>query len=181
LGDRSEAALLELVDYWFDPSVGASNGVGLNVKVSLTAPVIGVGAPAAQCLPQTFERLDSKCMLPEAHEVSVAVGAVVGVVDRTSNAVIRNAESGGFILHTENGRKEFISMDAAIEAGRQKLEIHARERMKKDHVVEPLINFSINKKTAKAACGENIYLETRLFSKKIYYIFPVETLEPGWS
>jgi hypothetical protein len=93
---------------------------------------------------------------------------VVGVIDRTSNAVIRNAESGGFILHTENGRKEFISMDAAIEAGRQKLEIHARERMKKDHVVEPLINFSINKKTAKAACGENIYLETRLFSKKIY-------------
>jgi N-methylhydantoinase A/oxoprolinase/acetone carboxylase beta subunit len=162
LGDRSEAALLELVDYWFDPSVGASNGVGLNVKVSLTAPVIGVGAPAAQCLPQTFERLDSKCMLPEAHEVSVAVGAVVGVVDRTSNAVIRNAESGGFILHTENGRKEFISMDAAIEAGRQKLEVHARERMKQDHVVKPLIDFSINEKTAKAAGGENIHIETRL-------------------
>jgi hypothetical protein len=76
--------------------------------------------------------------------------------------VIRNAESGGFILHTENGRKEFISMDAAIKAGRQKLEVHARERMKQDHVVKPLIDFSINEKTAKAAGGENIHIETRL-------------------
>ena len=162
LDDRSEAALYQLVDYWFQPSVGASNGIGFNVKVSLTAPVIGVGAPAAQCLPQTFERLDSNCLLPDAYEVSVAVGAVVGVVDRTWNAVIRNAESGGFILHTENDRQEFSSMGDAIEAGKKKLKIHARENMKQDHVVEPLIDFSIHEKTAKAAGGENIHLETRL-------------------
>jgi N-methylhydantoinase A/oxoprolinase/acetone carboxylase beta subunit len=162
LDDRSEAALYQLVDHWFQPSVGASNGIGFNVKVSLNAPVIGVGAPAAQCLPQTFERFDSNCLLPEAYEVSVAVGAVVGVVDRTSNAVIRNAESGGFILHTDNDRQEFSSMGDAIEAGKKKLEIHARESMKQDHVVEPLMDFSIHEKTAKAAGGENIHLETRL-------------------
>lgn len=162
LDNTNDDALIQLLNRWFHQPVLPSNNVGLDVKVSLTVPVIGLGAPAAQCLPKVFDRLHSNCVLPDAYEVSVAVGAVVGMVDCTITALIRSNESGRFILHTEEGREEYRSKQEALENGKSKLEDFARKRMKQDQVAEPLIEFSVEDKSAKAGSGEDIYLETQL-------------------
>ncbi len=107
LAKKNDQALGQLVDQWFDPQPSDPSPIGLDVRVSLRAPVIGAGAPAAECIPQTFKRLDTKCILPDAYAVSVAVGAVVGMVDRTMTAIIRKTDTGSFVLHSETGMDEF--------------------------------------------------------------------------
>jgi N-methylhydantoinase A/oxoprolinase/acetone carboxylase beta subunit len=134
----------------------------VDVRVSLRAPVIGAGAPAAECIPQTFRRLNTKCILPHAYAVSVAVGAVVGMVDRTMTAIIRKTDTGSFVLYSETGMDEYSTIDEALKEGQQKLEALARITMRRDHVMEPVLDFSITEKQARTAGGEEIYLETRL-------------------
>jgi N-methylhydantoinase A/oxoprolinase/acetone carboxylase beta subunit len=162
LAKKNDQALGQLVDQWFDPQPSDPSPIGLNVRVSLRAPVIGAGAPAAECIPQTFKRLDTKCILPDAYAVSVAVGAVVGMVDRTMTAIIRKTDTGSFVLHSETGMDEYNTIHEALKAGQQKLEALARVTMRRDHVMEPVLDFSVTEKQARTAGGEEIYLETQL-------------------
>jgi hypothetical protein len=76
--------------------------------------------------------------------------------------LIRSNESGRFILHTEEGREEYRSKQEALENGKSKLEAFARKRMRQDQVAEPLIEFSVEEKSAKTGSGEDIHLETLL-------------------
>ncbi len=50
----------------------------------------------------------------------------------------------------------------AVEIGRQMLEALARERMKQNYVDEPLLDFSVEDKSARAGDGQVIHLETQL-------------------
>jgi len=160
--EEKNQALAQLADRWFQPSFSNRKHAGLDVRVSLTVPVIGAGAPAAQCLPRTFERLHSECILPKAYEVSVAVGAVVGMVDRVFSAIIRPTDNGRFILHWDQGREEFDLLHVAIEEGHRRLELLAIEMMRQDQVTEPLLDLSIEEKKAKISSGEEIHIETQV-------------------
>jgi N-methylhydantoinase A/oxoprolinase/acetone carboxylase beta subunit len=160
--DTDDGPVARLIERWFQKPASGTGGVNLNIQVSMTAPVIGVGAPAPLCVPRAFSRLKSQCLLPKAYDVSVAVGAICGMVDRTLSATIRKNESGRVILHTEFGKNEFATMDEALATGQRQLETSAREMMRKDYVSEPLLDFKIKEKTARAAGGEEIYLETKL-------------------
>ena len=101
-------------------------------------------------------------ILPEAFDVSVAVGAVVGMVDRVFRAVIRPGEDGRFILYSEQSREEFDSIKEAADHGRKILESLANDNMRKDYVREPLFDFNVDEKTAQSKTGEHVYLETLL-------------------
>ena len=163
LEEDKENAFSDLIPHWFYSRIPDSGGrVGLDLRVSLTAPVIGAGAPAATCLPIAFKPLRSECVLPKAFDVSVAVGAVVGMVDRVFRAVIRPGEDGRFILHSEQSRKEFDSIKEAADYGRKILESLANDSMRKDYVKEPLFDFNVDEKTAQSKTGEHVYLETLL-------------------
>jgi N-methylhydantoinase A/oxoprolinase/acetone carboxylase beta subunit len=162
IDDQHNGPLSRLIDRWFKAPCSRAGGVDLNIQVSLTAPVIAAGAPAPLCLPRTFSRLNSQCILPEAYEVSVAVGAIIGMVDRTLTATIRKNESGRIILHTQLGKNEFDTMAEALNTAQNQLETFARQIMRKDHISDPLLDYKIEEKTAKAAGGEEIHLETQL-------------------
>ena len=162
LEEDKENAFSELIPYWFYSRIPDSGRVGLDLRVSLTAPVIGAGAPAATCLPKAFKPLGCRCVLPEAYDVSVAVGAVVGMVDRTFKAVIRPGMDGRYILHSEQSRKEFDSIKEAINCGEIVLKSLASDSMSTDYVKEPLFEFNVDEKTAQSKTGEHVYLETLL-------------------
>lgn len=162
LGDNRGEALSRLVDYWFQQPSSYTNGIGLDVQVKLTAPVIGVGAPAEAWLPMTFSHLHSECVLPEAYEVSVAVGAVVGMVDINVTSKIRPDDSGHYTLHTDTGKEKFNTLGEAMEHGRRLMEKFARKRMRQDNVLEPLLEFAVEEKKVKTGHGEEIHLETEL-------------------
>jgi N-methylhydantoinase A/oxoprolinase/acetone carboxylase beta subunit len=158
LAKKNDQALGQLVDQWFEPPPSDSSPIGVDVRISLRAPVIGAGAPAAECIPQSFRRLDTKCILPDAYAVSVAVGAVVGMVDRTMTAIIRKTDTGSFVLHAETGMDDYNTIDEALKEGQQKLETLAKISMRRDHVMEPVLDFSVTEKHARTAGGEEIYL-----------------------
>ncbi len=163
LAGKNKRALAQLVDQWFEPPQSDPNPIGLDVRVSLRSPVIAAGAPAAECIPQTFERMGAKCILPDDYAVSVAVGAVVGRVDRTVTAIIRPSESGNFVLHSETGMVEYNTISQAVKEGQQRLDKLARATMRRDHVTDPVLNFGVAEKTARTPGGEEIYLETQLW------------------
>lgn len=162
LGTNQDKALMDVMDRWFDPPHQQASGPSLEVRVSLTAPVIGAGAPAKSCLPQIFSHLHTRCLVPDDFAVAVAVGAVVGMVDIKLSATIIPTDSGKYILYTEKERREFSMEAQAVENGRRYLETLARERMTQDLVSEPLIHFQTQRKTAKSSNGEDVMLEIRL-------------------
>jgi N-methylhydantoinase A/oxoprolinase/acetone carboxylase beta subunit len=162
LADKNGQALGQLVNQWFEPAPSDPSPIGVDVRVTLRAPVIGAGAPAAECIPQTCRRLDAQCILPDAYAVSVAVGAVVGLVDRTLTAIIRKTDTGRFVLHSESGMAEYNTIQEALKEGQQKLETLAGNALKRDHVMAPVFDFSVKEKRARTAGGEEIYLETQL-------------------
>ena len=161
VGNGQGQTVAEVADLWFarQPERG---GVGLDVRVALSAPVVGSGAPAACCLPAAFERLHTECILPETHAVTGAVGSVVGMVSQTFTAVIRVSEGKGYSLHSPRGRETFDQLDKAEERGRQLLEELAMEQMARNHVTAPVMDFDLEERKAKSATGQEIHFESIL-------------------
>lgn len=131
-----------LGDRWFNSSNnGGAGGVDLDLQVTLTSPVVGLGAPAHSCMPRAFRHINTETLLPEGYDVSVAVGSVVGIVDRTYKGFTMANDSGDFDLFTPKGKKACKSLEEAIETGRAMMEDLAREEMLQNYVDEPLIEF----------------------------------------
>jgi len=163
IGDKNDEALCQVVDRWFKPVLSHKpNGVDLKISVSLNAPIIGVGAPAAAYIPEAFKLLHAECVIPKFYEMSVAVGSVVGIVDYKATGVIRMSESARFSLHTDAGKEDFDLYEDAMLHGRRIIEAIARERMRKDYVKNPLLQFSKNEKKVKTGHGDEVLLEAEL-------------------
>ena len=146
VGGKGFDAVSELAGHWYPTSIPKNNGVGLEVRLSLTAPVIGVGAPAPACVPQSFEHLNAESILPQGYDVSVAVGAVVGMVDLTVRGTIRPDNAGNFSLYTAAGKAVFRDPEEAVKEGRRRMEAEAREQMRLNWVPDPVLAFRIGEK-----------------------------------
>lgn len=162
LAGGNAGAITALLDCWFDsPDTTGENGPRLQHSLSLTHPVIGTGAPAASWLPGAFEHLHGRCVLPEAFSVGTAVGAVVGMVDFTLKAEVRPIATSRFVLYTPVMRSEFDSLEQAVCAGRSTIKDLALERMRKNGVAEPVLQFSEKRKAVDTSFGE-VYVATEL-------------------
>jgi N-methylhydantoinase A/oxoprolinase/acetone carboxylase beta subunit len=163
LGGQQGDALSALV-----PNLHAKNtteeidNVTLEVSITLTAPVIGLGAPAPSCLPQAFRLLNAETILPPGYDVSVAIGAVVGLVELRFNGMIRPIGDGKWDLHTAAGKESLSDFATALATGRVQLEELAREDMKRNWVESPLIRFRYSDQKIYTAGGEELHLQTEL-------------------
>ena len=162
IGDTDLESLRWVTGQWFRKTVTPNPGIGLDVGITMTAPVIGAGAPAAAYLPPAFQKLNTECILPEPYSVACAIGAVVGVVSVHLTGEIRPTASGKYSLHTPQGKEVFDTLSQALDRGRFALEALAGEQMLKNHVADPLIDFSTEEKKAKTSSGQEVYLETLL-------------------
>jgi N-methylhydantoinase A/oxoprolinase/acetone carboxylase beta subunit len=162
VNEAAEETLDWLEHYWFQRQPPSQPGIGLDIEMKLTVPVVGVGAPAAAYLPSAFQRFHTECILPEPFPVACAVGAVVGMVNITLTGEIRPADSGRYALHTPAGREIFQSIQEALDRGEIVLEGLAREQMLRNYVADPIFDFSTEEKKVVAATGEEIYLATIL-------------------
>jgi N-methylhydantoinase A/oxoprolinase/acetone carboxylase beta subunit len=164
VGEDEGAALTSILPRWYHRPRDEDNGkVGLEINVRLTAPVVGVGAPAPACLPQALQHLDTQTLLPPGYDVSVAVGAVVGLVEMRFNGMIRPNSSGGWDLYTAAGKESFSDVNSALATGRQRLEELAIEDMRKNWVENPLFDFRFKEKIVTSASGDELHLQTDLF------------------
>ncbi|MBW1981657.1 MAG: hydantoinase/oxoprolinase family protein [Deltaproteobacteria bacterium] len=157
-----DTVLSKFVNRWFQQAGQPAGSVRLNVDMSLSAPVIGAGAPAASFLPATFRRLHTDCLLPRNYQVSVAVGAVVGMVDFTLVGTIRRTPSRRYTLYTAAGREDFDTFEESLQQGRERLENLAWQRMLRNRVRAPQLEFQTVDKKVPSGHGDEVYLETEL-------------------
>lgn len=154
-------ALAALWPAWFPAGSGRASPVA--ARLTLGAPVLGGGAPAAAFLPGAFARLGARCVLPEAFPVSTAVGGVVGAVEVVLRAEVHPTPAGPAILYTPRERAEFPKLDDALAEGRRVLEALARDRLARDGVTDPVFHWAQEKETAPlGAGGGELHLRTEL-------------------
>ncbi|MBC2716142.1 MAG: hydantoinase/oxoprolinase family protein [Desulfobacteraceae bacterium] len=148
---------------WYNASNnGRQARIDLDLQVTLTAPVVGLGAPAHSCMPHAFEHINTDTLLPEGYDVSVAVGSVIGMVDKTYKGLIRANGSNTFDLFTPKARKNCNSLEEAVALGRTIMEDLARDEMRQNYVGDPLIKFNFYEQCLSGE-EEDIHLETELF------------------
>lgn len=162
MGDTDTETIQWMTEKCFRKVTGPKPGIDLDLQITLTAPVIGVGAPAAAYLPPAFQKLNTECILPDPYSVACAIGAVVGVVDVHLTGEIRPTSSGKYSLHTPQGKEVFDTLPQALDRGRFILEALAGEQMVTNHVADPLTDFSTEERKVKTSSGQEIYLETVL-------------------
>ena len=165
VGDTDIESLQWVTEQWFRKPPRPKAGIDLDLQITLTAPVIGAGAPAAAYLPVAFDKLNTECILPEPFSVACAVGAVVGVVDVHLTGEIRPTASGKYSLHTPQGKEIHDGLSEAIDRGRGILETLVGEQMLKNHVADPLIDFSTEEKRVRTRSGQEVFLTAILHTR----------------
>lgn len=88
-------------DALLDASLSGSRGAA-EVAVSLTSPVVAIGAPAATYYPRVGELVRAPATIPPHAEVANAVGAVVGRVRLRRSVTITQPTRGQYRVHLED-------------------------------------------------------------------------------
>ncbi len=95
-------------------SVGSAEK--LKTDFFLRTPIVAIGAPVSAWMPAVSDRLYSKLIIPEHAEVANAIGAAVGQVMETAEALIRpGKEPIGYLLHAPWEYRNFTTLEEAIE------------------------------------------------------------------
>ncbi len=93
------------------------NGL-LRPRITLSRPIVGIGAPAATYYPSIAERLETTFLSPEHAEVCNAVGAVASGIVQRHRLVITQTAEGLYRAHLPDGTKDFLTLEeAAARAG----------------------------------------------------------------
>jgi N-methylhydantoinase A/oxoprolinase/acetone carboxylase beta subunit len=134
----------------------------LSLTPSLTASVVGLGAPAALVLSEAVEMLGGTLILPEHGDVANALGAITSKVQVSSTAQIIPTSEGLFRIIGMEGFEDFETLDTAEEACLHGLSEQTRGIGRKAGTGEQRVTIHIEDKTAESAGGDILFLE-RLF------------------
>ncbi len=112
----------------------------LRPRITLTRPVVGIGAPAATYYPSIAERLETTFISPEHAEVCNAVGAVASGIIQRQRLLITQTADGLYRVHLPDGTKDFLTLEEAATlasaVARAKATALAREAGAEEAVVE---------------------------------------------
>lgn len=96
----------------------------LSVAVQLNRPLIAIGAPVENYMPEVARKLKAELCIPVHAEIDNAIGAAVAGVVQTVRVLIQSVDDGeAFKVHLPYGMKAFGSLEDAVtcaemEAGR---------------------------------------------------------------
>jgi len=165
----TEAALMtekvppEKLDEWFvQRSFNPESDRLLRASLSLSLPVVGIGAPAASFYPQVAELLKTSAVIPDNAQVCNAVGAVVSGVLRTVDMLITSPTEGLYRLHSPEGISDHDdrqqATDHGCEIGRRLANAAALAAGARDIRLEQ----SVHHEVARGADGTETYIEGRI-------------------
>jgi N-methylhydantoinase A/oxoprolinase/acetone carboxylase beta subunit len=99
-----------------DQAVGAAPVSDLlQTNLTISRPIVAIGAPVASYYPEVARRLRTRLVVPPNAGVCNAVGAVAGGVLQTVNALITSPVEGRFRTHLPSGNRDFSSLAAAAD------------------------------------------------------------------
>ena len=101
----------------------------IEVTLKPVLPLVAVGGPAAAFYGQVGARLHTEPVVPEHFEVANAVGAAAGLVKTRSRIELTYREGGGYLLHADDGPRDFtdpvVALTTAEQLARQQAESEA--------------------------------------------------------
>jgi hypothetical protein len=151
---KDATAIDELTHHWFPlKNEDECKKRNAQVKISLTKPVIGIGAPAKNWLPGAYAHLDADCIIPDKYMVGTAVGAAVGTIGVSLVAEIRPTGFDKYVLHLPSGVSEFDDLENAIHMAKQSIERLAVSRMEENGITDPLIEITVDERKVKVRKG----------------------------
>lgn len=107
------------------PGTGSQGSATENVgcALSLTKPVVAIGAPVEAYLPQVARALHSELVIPSHAQVANAVGAVAGGVIQRYQVLISPlpGQNGNVRLFLPEGNHDFDSLDEAVAYARRRM------------------------------------------------------------
>ena len=111
-------------------AVDAHPGIA-RLTVALDRPVIGLGASAPLHYASLAPLIGNHCIVPEDTDVANALGAVVGQVRVSAEAMVSQPQEGLFRLSAGDEVRDFLDEDEALEAA----ESHVRARAMEHSVI----------------------------------------------
>ena len=132
----------------------------LDIRVSLTRPLVGLGAPARLIYPGVAERLNAELLLPEQAAVANAVGAAAGDVAQAITVLVTAPDEGRYRVHLSEGPRDFAELEAAAEAARQEAERIASERARSNGVVDLAVTSERQDRVVRVEGGRPLFIET---------------------
>ena len=93
----------------------------VDLRLGLSAPLVGLGASAPTYYPLVAELLGAVSHIPEHADVANAVGAVVGRVRLSRECVVTSPQHGQFIVHAGEAPAVFVDLETAHAFAREHL------------------------------------------------------------
>jgi pectin methylesterase-like acyl-CoA thioesterase len=142
---------------WLTPAEGA-----LSIAMHYPFPIIGVGAPAAELLPDAVRLFNTELVTPQRYEVANAVGAATTFVSVSKTACVAPRNGELFAIEGLADGREFEELDAAIACAREQLEQDVRELAAKAGLHNAEVEVSTENVTAMNGYGCDVHLRTEL-------------------
>jgi N-methylhydantoinase A/oxoprolinase/acetone carboxylase beta subunit len=97
-------------------ALNGSNSGKLDCQLTLTQPVIAIGAPVKAYLPRASQQLHTELVIPNHAGVANALGAVVGGVMQQMRVLIHplDEDESGFRVHLPDGVRDFIDLEQSV-------------------------------------------------------------------
>jgi N-methylhydantoinase A/oxoprolinase/acetone carboxylase beta subunit len=131
------------------------------LSVALDRPVIGLGASAPLHYAGLPELVGNRCIVPEHTDVANALGAVVGQVRVTAEALVSQPKEGLFRLTSGRMVKDFTDEDAALAAAEAGVRAAVAERAEAAGADTADIEIERDVKTATVE-GQRSFIEARI-------------------
>jgi N-methylhydantoinase A/oxoprolinase/acetone carboxylase beta subunit len=137
----------------------------ISVTLTLSHPLVAIGAPVATYYPTVAERLHTRLHIPQYAEIANAVGAVVGSVMQTVHALIKPlGEGAGFRVHLPIGIRDFGELEAAAAYAIREAGELAESQARRAGAVD--VQFQVRRRDniyhPADGMQEDIYLETEI-------------------
>ena len=132
------------------------------MAIALAGPIVAIGAPAGTYYPAVADRLGTISVVPPFAEVCNAVGAVVGGIVRTAQALITTPEEGRYRVHLPSEVGDFASLEAAAAFALVTLRGVAEAQARQAGAVDLQLKEERRDKIVKGAGGLALFIESRV-------------------
>lgn len=135
---------------------GASDGYG--VRIELSHPVVGVGAPAGCFVPGAARLLHTRAVIPEHADVANAIGAITGTVSLRRRVTISVNEHGIFRLGGVPDAPAFARIEEATAYGEAYLRELLGGLVRKAGAATHRVRIESRDSSARATAGDTVFI-----------------------
>ncbi len=173
--DLNPFAKETVMEYFLENSFGKKQGPLVSTDISLSLPVVGIGAPTEFWLPAACEKLHTDAIFPSHHGVANAVGAAAGKVMNIYRILVQNHDTSGIEVYAPWGKSHFkpsehkdeigertpmeTAIELAIQEGKKRMTVEMQLQGMNDY--EVLVDRK-DSKVGREGSGAHLHIECHI-------------------